>query len=82
VKSLAGGIGSINLRGKKTKTLSCGCCAMEDLREKYAADQARREIRSARLNIMESDAVKSAAVEVRNELKAFSMLRERLKSSA
>ncbi len=34
-KSLPGGCGNINMKGKKYKLLSCRCCECQDLRDKY-----------------------------------------------
>lgn len=47
MKSLAGNVGNINLRGKRFKALRCGCCVVEDLRCREDAKQAQRMIRAA-----------------------------------
>ncbi len=39
-----------NLKGKKHKTLSCGCCDMQDFREDYDAEVDRKLIRDFRAN--------------------------------
>lgn len=43
-KSLPGNMGNVNLRGRKSKNLSCGCCVCTDKRGKFAAEQARKEM--------------------------------------
>jgi hypothetical protein len=48
VKSLGiRGIGSINMRGKRTARLACNCCEMQDLRPRELAKIARDEIAEA-----------------------------------
>jgi hypothetical protein len=47
VKSLAGRMGNVNLRGKKHKVMSCGCCICTDLRDKYREIEARKEVAEA-----------------------------------
>ncbi len=37
---------NVNMRGKKTKSMSCWCCECIDLRDKVLLDQHRLEIRS------------------------------------
>jgi hypothetical protein len=44
-KSTGRNVGSINLRGKRFLVLSCRCCEAIDLRPKYAAIEASREMR-------------------------------------
>jgi hypothetical protein len=39
--------GQVNLRGRLTKTLRCGCCEVRNLRGPYFDLLARREIRQA-----------------------------------
>ena len=51
MKSLPVNVGSIKLRGKKHKLLSCGCCVCTDLREKYLKKQAEKEIRDWKYSI-------------------------------
>jgi hypothetical protein len=46
-KSLAGRMGNVNLRGKKHKVMSCGCCICTDLRDKYREIEARKDIAEA-----------------------------------
>jgi hypothetical protein len=47
MKSTPHAVGSINLRGKKTHTLSCGCCGMTNFKDREAAKEAKKEIRLA-----------------------------------
>jgi hypothetical protein len=44
---VAHGAGNINLKGKKSKVLSCNCCEAIDFRERELARQAQKEIRHA-----------------------------------
>jgi hypothetical protein len=37
--------GGVNLRGKKSRLLGCGCCAAYDLRDKCRAREAKAEMR-------------------------------------
>lgn len=46
MKSTAVNCGNVNMRGKKTKVLACGCCVAEDLRDKVLAKIHKREIRN------------------------------------
>lgn len=46
MKSLPGNIGNINLKGKKGK-LPCGCCYVQNLKEKTRAAEANKEIDKA-----------------------------------
>lgn len=41
------GYGNINLKGKKTKALSCGCCIAFNLKDKQREKLAKKEIREA-----------------------------------
>ncbi len=48
VKSYPGGVpGNVNMRGRKHKVLSCGCCDCHDPRDKYRDIEARRDIADA-----------------------------------
>lgn len=39
---------NINMRGKKTKTMSCGCCECLDMREKIMYSMHKKEMRNER----------------------------------
>ena len=47
MKSVGYGIhlGGVNLKGRKVKRLSCGCCTALDFREDYLEKIQRKEIR-------------------------------------
>jgi len=50
MRSLPGnyaGLGQHDLKGKKTKLLSCGCCVMENLKQKELDKEHRKEMREA-----------------------------------
>lgn len=47
-KSSGRNVGSINLRGKLSRSLRCGCCVAYDLRPKYLAEEARVAMREGR----------------------------------
>lgn len=44
-------IGSINLKGKKSKLLSCGCCEMFDYRPKAEINRLRKELKYYKIKI-------------------------------
>lgn len=46
-KSTGRNVGSLNLKGKRTRVLSCGCCVAFDLRPKLLKAEATKEIREA-----------------------------------
>ncbi len=48
-------VGGVNMRGKKTKLLNCGCCVATDLRQKERDKQVERQMR--RLDDMEDEAL-------------------------
>lgn len=37
--------GNTNLKGKKYKLLSCGCCVIQDFRDKEKEKEAKKEIK-------------------------------------
>lgn len=45
MKSTGANVGSVNLRGKKSKTLRCGCCTVYDFREREIERAGLKEIR-------------------------------------
>lgn len=45
MKSAAVDCGNFDLRGKKHKRLSCGCCTALNLKEEYFEKLARKEIK-------------------------------------
>jgi hypothetical protein len=47
MKSNPGAVGNVNLRGKKSWTLSCGCCDMYDFRDDEREREAQKEIDAA-----------------------------------
>lgn len=47
-KSTGRNVGSVNLRGKRSLALYCRCCWAYDLRPKFLAKEAAREIREDR----------------------------------
>ncbi len=44
-------IGSINLKGKKSKILSCGCCEIINLRAKSLKDYLIKELKEYKIKI-------------------------------
>lgn len=44
MKSTVVNVGNVNLKGRKTKMLRCGCCVAVDLREKERIKEAKAEI--------------------------------------
>jgi hypothetical protein len=47
MKSYFRGAGGINLKGRKSHALSCGCCDMFNFKDKYFERLARSEMREA-----------------------------------
>lgn len=47
MKSNAFGVGSINLKGRKTMRLQCGCCTAQNFKEKHLKQQHKKEMRKA-----------------------------------
>lgn len=47
MKSAAVNVGNVNMRGKRTMPLSCGCCDALDLRDAERKRQDEREMREA-----------------------------------
>lgn len=49
MKSLAwrGSSANINMKGKKTLSMGCGCCVLEDLRDKAILAEHRKEMKRA-----------------------------------
>ena len=45
---VAYGAGRINMKGKKEKVLSCGCCIVYDFRDDYKKKLDEKEIRDAK----------------------------------
>lgn len=44
------GAGNCNLRGKREMLLSCRCCTVTDLRDKFLKERHRKEMRDPGLN--------------------------------
>lgn len=44
MKSTGRNVGSVNLNGKKSKTLSCGCCEAQDFRERELEREQAKEM--------------------------------------
>lgn len=44
-------VGNINLRGKKFRLLSCGCCAAIDVRDEVLEKEHKRDIAEAMRSI-------------------------------
>lgn len=47
MKSRAGAVGNINLRGRKSAALSCGCCDIYNFTDRERERQARQDIDEA-----------------------------------
>lgn len=47
MRSTAIPVGNLNMRGKRTKLLRCGCCTAMDLRHEARVRSAKREIARA-----------------------------------
>lgn len=41
---------NFNLKGKKTMALSCGCCTIYDLRDKFSKIEMYKEIKEFRID--------------------------------
>lgn len=53
MKSSGRHVGSINLRGKRSRVLNCQCCVALDLRDKVLENEARREMQDAQAGVTE-----------------------------
>ena len=47
------GAGNVNLRGKKSKMMACGCCDVIDFRDEYETTRSAREELSLGLDDIE-----------------------------
>jgi F0F1-type ATP synthase epsilon subunit len=62
MKSTAVNVGSVNLRGKKSKVLACKCCVAADLREKEFRKRADKAMRM--LDELEDNAAPSPPAQI------------------
>lgn len=53
MKSSALNVGNVNLRGKRSGTLRCGCCDIEDLRPKVRDVEHRKEMLNWREDVLQ-----------------------------
>lgn len=53
MKSTPRNVGSLNLRGKKTKQLRCGCCAAFNCKEDELKKEHAKEMRNAKVSNFE-----------------------------
>jgi hypothetical protein len=53
MKSTPQNVGSLNLRGKKTRLLRCGCCIAYNYKERELKREHLKEIKKEKANVVD-----------------------------
>ena len=61
MKSTAFGVGNVNLKGRKTKRLRCGCCDAINFKEDELKKIHKKEMRNALVGQLAESAVSKSA---------------------